>query len=726
MDSSAPGQHTWKLFRTGGLDQVALTTGADLAAFDELDPKLWVALACPVKGLALDERTLDLIDTDRDGRIRVPEVQAAVRWAVAQVRDPDTLLQGDQGLPLAALRAETEEDKAKIACVGRILEFHGHPGATHLTVDEVMAFRRRPNGKDLQGDGVILPAAGETASLQQALADLVTVSGGQANAAGARGITREQVERFQADFLAWQAWQAAGSVPQVRPAGEATPTAAAAVRAVRGTIDDYFSRCRLAAFDPRSLGALNRAEADYLLLAGKELQANVPEAAAFPLARIEAGRPLPLQDGVNPAWAAALARLQQEALPSLLGSQPTVLTEAEWNQVKSKLAPYEEWLAQAPSKGAEPAAWERLRTAWAAGAVAAAIQALLARDAALAPGWRALEALEKLTRLQRDLRTLLQNFVNFADFYAPERTAIFQAGTLYLDSRATKLCLRVDGPAPLAALCKTYLAYCTCTREGHAPMVVAACFTQGDSDYLGVGRRGLFVDRQGRDWDAEVTSLVDQPISVRQAFWAPYKKLARFVEHQVAKRATGAEAATSGRLAGAAEKGIAGEAPKPAEPAKKFDLALITGIGVALGSIGGFLAAVFGDIVRLGISLPGAILGLIVLISGPSMLLAWLKLRQRTIGPLLELGGWAINGRVRINLPFGATLTQLAEPPPGSVRSLTDPYAEDSSNRQRAWWISLLGVVLLAALVGLVRWQKVREGRYFWQPRPAAAGEARP
>ena len=703
---------------------MALTSGADLAAFDQLDPKLWVALACPVKGLALDERTLELIDTDRDGRLRVPEVQAAVRWAVAQVRDPDTLLQGDQGLLLAALREDTDEDKAKIACARRILQFHGRPDAPHVTVEDVLAFRRRPNGKDLRGDGVLLPAAGETEAIQQALTDLVAVTGGHPNADGARGVTRELVERFQAEFAAWQAWQAAGAASGVRPAGEATPAVAAAVRAIRGKVDDYFSRCRLAAFDPRALGPLNRVEADYQLLAGKELRANAPEVAAFPLARIEAGRPLPLQAGVNPAWAGAVARLQREALGPLLGSHPAFLEESDWELVKTKLAPFEAWVAQAPATSAEPAAWERLRAAWAAGAVPAGIYDLLARDAALAPGWQALAALEKITRLQRDLRVLLQNFVNFADFYSAERAAIFQAGTLYLDSRATELCLRVDAPAPLAALGKTYIAYCSCTRAGEAPMVVAACFTQGDSDYLGVGRRGLFVDRQGRDWDTVVTSLVDQPISVRQAFWAPYKKLARFVEEQVAKRAAGAEGASSGRLAGVAEKVVAGEAPRPPEPAKKFDLALVTGIGVALGSIGGFLAAVFGDIVRLGISLPGAVLGLIVLISGPSMLLAWLKLRQRTIGPLLEMGGWAINGRVRINLPFGATLTQLAESPPGSVRALADPYTERSPALSRGWLIALAGLVLALALAAVVRWQKVKHGHYFWEP---SAGEsARP
>ena len=170
---------------------------------------------------------------------------------------------------------------------------------------------------------------------------------------------------------------------------------------------------------------------------------------------------------------------------------------------------------------------------------------------------------------------------------------------------------------------------------------------------------------------------------------------------------------------------MAGEAPRPPEPAKKFDLALVTGIGVALGSIGGFLAAVFGDIVRLGISLPGAVLGLMVLISGPSMLLAWLKLRQRTIGPLLEMGGWAINGRVRINLPFGATLTQLAEPPPGSARRLVDPYADSGPNRRARWLIPLLVLSLLEVAAFLIFWQKWKQGHFFWE-RPVAGAEARP
>ena len=138
-----------------------------------------------------------------------------------------------------------------------------------------------------------------------------------------------------------------------------------------------------------------------------------------------------------------------------------------------------------------------------------ALIALIAQDAALAPEAAAISNLEKLLRFTHNFRELLHNFVNFADFYSRDRWATFQAGTLYLDSRSCELCIRVDGPNPLAAMGKLYIAYVVCTRVGSAPMNVACCFSQGDSDYLFVGRHGVFYDRKGRDWDAVITSIVD-------------------------------------------------------------------------------------------------------------------------------------------------------------------------------------------------------------------------
>ena len=79
--------HIWRFFRAGGFDQVRLDSGEDLAALGTLDQKLWVALACPTRGIEFDARTLDLVDSDGDGRIRAPEILAAAQWTTGLLRD---------------------------------------------------------------------------------------------------------------------------------------------------------------------------------------------------------------------------------------------------------------------------------------------------------------------------------------------------------------------------------------------------------------------------------------------------------------------------------------------------------------------------------------------------------------------------------------------------------------------------------------------------------------
>ena len=240
-----------------------------------------------------------------------------------------------------------------------------------------------------------------------------------------------------------------------------------------------------------------------------------------------------------------------------------------------------------------------------------------------------------------------------------------------------------------------------------------------------VGRNGVFYDRKGLDWDATITKLVANPISLREAFWLPYKKFARLVEEQIAKRAAAAEAESGAKVASAAEKTANADKAKPAEP-KKFDLALITGIGVALGSIGGFLAAIFSNFVSLGFWMPFGLLGIMLLISGPSMVIAWLKLRQRTLGPILEGNGWAVNGRVRINIPLGSALTDVAALPAGARRSLDDPYEDREAASRRRRLIFWLIVAALAASSIATRWNQRRTGRYFWEKPAAAAPSAAP
>ncbi len=714
---NSPASHSWNFFRTGGLDQVALTTTEDLLALDRLDQKLWVALSCPVKGLELDEKTLALIDADGDGRIRVPELIAAVNWAAARLKNPAVLLQGADSLPLEAIDDTTLDGKTILACAKQILASLGKSGAGSIFVSATADTSKLFAASPLNGDGVIPPDATTDVEAQDLIADIIACLGGVTDRTGAVGITAEKAETFFTELAAYVAWLEKSATKDIAVLGAGTDAACSAIRAVRAKADDYFARCRLAAFDNRAIAALNRQETEYLAIAAKDLKITAEEVAGFPLARIEAHRALPLLDSVNPAWSGALATLHTTVITPVYGAAKNTLIEAEWTELNAKFAAYETWLGGKAGSVVEKLGLDRAK-ALLAGKGRAVLSGLLAQDKALEPEFNAISAVDRLVRYHRDLRPLLHNFINFADFYSGERLAVFQAGTLYLDNRSCKLCIRVDDPAAhsvLAATSKVYITYVGCRRSGGETMKLAACFTQGDSDYLFVGRNGVFYDRAGRDWDATITKIVDNPISLRQAFWSPYKKFVRMVEEQVAKRAAAADAAANVQLAAAAQ--AAGTPPGPAAPAapKKIDIGTVAALGVAVGAIGGALATVATGLARMEPwQLPVVVVVLMLVISLPAVIIAALKLRQRTIGPLLEANGWAINGRVRINIPFGTAMTEVAVLPPGARRSLVDPYADKAgSNRRR------LGLLLVVIVVATLITAKVLHTWPFPAPVPA-------
>lgn len=720
MASSTPSHH-WNFFRTGGLDQVTLATTADLLGLEHLDQKLWVALSCPVKGLELDEKTLALIDTDGDGRIRVPELIAAVKWAAERLVDPAALLKGHTTLPLSAINVAGPDGKVLLSSAKQILLNLGKKDATEIAVAEAADTAKIFSASPLNGDGVIPPEATADPAVQALIKDIVTCFGGVKDRTGSIGATAEKIDAFFTDLAAYVAWVEKSSTKDIAILGEATDAAVSALKAVRAKADDYFARTRLAAFDARAQAALNRSETEYLAIAAKDLSITTAEVSGFPLARVEAGRPLPLLEGVNPAWSDALAALHAKAVAPIYGAGKTSLTGAEWAELNAKFAAYETWLGGKAGSAVEKLGLARVKEIL-AGKGRAALADLVAQDKALEPEFKAISDVERLVRYHRDLRTLLHNFVNFADFYSRDRYAVFQAGTLYLDSRSTELCIRVDGPNPLAAMSKAYIAYCTLTRAGSPNLTIAACFTQGDSDYLFVGRHGVFYDRAGRDWDAVITSIVDNPISIRQAFWSPYKKFLRFIEEQVAKRAAAADAEATGKLAAAAEKTANADKAKPDAP-KKIDVGAVAAIGVAITGAISALTLILGYVFGLKAwQYPLAFLGIVLVISGPSMVIAWLKLRQRTLGPILEGNGWAVNGRVKINIPFGTALTDVAKLPPGSHRSLEDPYEDKEAAQQRRMGVALTILVIVAGLGAWGYWDYTQHDEIpFWQFKERAA-----
>jgi len=688
--------HKWKFFRSGGVDQVMLRNGEDLAHLKDLDLKLWMALAMPTSGIEFDPRTAALLDADKDGRIRPPEVIAAVDWCANAFNDLGELLEPDTKVALSSIK-----DPNILAGAKRLLSSLGKDGAEHISLEDLQDQVKVFVNTRFNGDGVIIPDSTDDPDISQAIADVVLATGGTADLSGKTGINAAILDAFNADATACIEWSnRIVSDKSIAVLPEARMNAAhAAISKAKTKVDDYFARCRLLAFDPRTKDALNRDAKDYEAIATHDLSSNLAEIADFPLAAVEANKPLSLAGGINPAWASEIAALASDAVHPILGSGKSTLTGDEWLELQNKVNAYANWLAAKPAcTGVMDLGLDRLKQL-SSPAIRNALMALIEKDQALEGEYSQITSIEKMVHFKKDLKELLTNFVNFSDFYG-KSGAVFQAGTLFLDARSCHLCINVADAgkhAALAGLSAAYLAYCDISRPGEAKRSIAAVFTDGDSDRLIVGRNGVFYDRNGKDWDATITKIVSNPISIREAFLMPYKKLVRMIEEQIAKRAQDADAASSGKLGDVAGKVATADKIKSDQPApapKKLDLGTIALIGTAIGGVsalvGGFLSALFG----LGMWLPLGIIGILLLISGPSMLLAWMKLRQRNLGPILDANGWAINTKAKMNVPFGAALTNLAQLPAGSERALTDPYAE----KKRPWklWIFLLILIGLA------------------------------
>ncbi len=679
---NAKSSHTWNFFRAGGFDQVKLKTGADLMNLDQLDQKLWVALACPTRGLEFDPKTLDLIDTDKDGRVRAPELIAAVKWAGSMLKNPDDLVKGGDGVAFSAFNDATPEGKQLLASAKQICVNLGKKDATAITLADASDANKIFVNTTFNGDGVIIPESAGDDATKAVINDIAACMGTVNDRSGKPGIDQPKADAFFAECAAFDEWmkKAEADAKNVLPAGDATAAAAAAVKAIKAKVDDYFGRCRLAAYDPRTVALLNRKEDEYLSIAAKDMSITAGEIANFPLAPVAAGKALPLKGAVNPAHAAAVTALAASAVKPLLGDKAE-LTEDDWTALQAKLGAFECWNAGKAGAAVEKLGIKRVREIL-GGKAKETINALIAKDKALEPEATSIASVERICRYVRDLYLLCINFVNFRDFYDAGDPSIFQTGTLYLDQRSCTLTLPVEDAgkhAAMAGMAGSYLAYCDCFRRGTGEKrQIVAAFTNGDSDNLMVGRNGLFYDRKGVDWDATITKIIDNPISIRQAFWAPYKKLVRMIEEMAAKRAAAADAAADAKLAAAASATTNADKAKP-EP-KKVDVGAVAAMGVAFGAIGtalAYFAGLFKGIEFWQLCL--AFVGILLVISGPSMILAWMKLRKRNLGPILDANGWAVNAKAKLNVPFGASLTGVAKLPPGATISSDDRFGEKAS-----------------------------------------------
>src|SRR3974390_24903 len=192
----ASNNHSWKFFRAGGFDQVKLESGADLLALDQLDQKLWVALACPTTGLEFDAKTLSLIETDKDGRIRAPELIAAVKWAGNCLKNPDDLLKSAPELPLEAINDANAEGKQLLASARHILSSLGKKDATAITLEDTADTAKIFAQTKFNGDGIVPVDSAEDEATKAVINEIIACLGPETDRSGKQGINQVKLDLF--------------------------------------------------------------------------------------------------------------------------------------------------------------------------------------------------------------------------------------------------------------------------------------------------------------------------------------------------------------------------------------------------------------------------------------------------------------------------------------------------------------------------------------------------
>ncbi|MDI1354157.1 MAG: hypothetical protein PSX36_04535 [bacterium] len=705
-------QHIWNFSTVGGVKRVNLESGADLRNLASLDPKLWTALSCPVEGLEIDKKTLEIIDQDHDGKIRVPEIITAVDWITGILKNPDVLLKQEPVFQLSYINETTELGKTLLESAHTILKNLGKENAGTLTVEETSDTVKIFAGTKFNGDGVITEDSTDAPELILLINEIKQCIGSVADRGGKQGVTEELVNTFFEDGKKYSAWLAKknANTKQILPLGDRTEEAFLNYSFIKSKVDDFFIRCRLAAFDVQSTQVLNLQMARVESITAKDLSLCMDDIATYPLAKIEANKLLPLSTGINPAWEYAISDFKKLTGQVLFPGKET-LSEMEWKEIAYVFAPYAQWRSEKEGDKVEVLGMDRLQTIL-SGTFLQDIRVLIEKDIDMEDEANNIISVDKLLRYHRDIFTLLKNFVTFFDFYTPGVKAIFQVGTLYIDQRSCDLCIKVADMgrhASMVSFSGMYLIYCDCTsRSTNERMTIVAALTNGDIDNLVVGKNALFYDRQGLDWDATVIKIIDNPISIRQAFFSPYRKVSRFIETQIHKFAsTEDEKVNAGMTKSIENVPVKMEEVKvKKDPPPPFDIGKFVGIfaaiGLALGAIGSALASVVAGFFGLvWWKMPIAFAGILLLISGPAMIMAFLKLRKRNLAPILDANGWAINASAVVNIQFGNTLTHLAELPKGAKINLNDPFTK----KKRPILPAIFVLSLLLGVLFFILWK---------------------
>lgn len=703
--------------RVGKTYQMVINTGKDLEDVLVLDEALWGATSAPANAFRADPELIKILDPAATGRITSNALKDAIRWLLAQLPKHDEITKEFNGsLQLKDIDASTPVGKALVNSANYILAELKAENKEAITLQQIRNFLDTVAKRPLNGDGVLsLAAAGPNIikpeandNIKNLITDTIAATGGTPDLDGTQGASEKNFNDFLAAAKEYLAWKKQGEIPEgqdktdLMPFGPDTPALSALSQQHAPQVDNFFKLCDLLAFDQRlvqqALGPDNKAAA-FDPAKQEEVVAYIN---GLPFSEPVKEAKLTLDaNKINPLYKGWWQQVIDKLVKPILGDGLTEISRQDWAKIRATFAPYEAYLAAKKGASVEKVPADKLQAYLDNPNLVAETQELLNADKAVAETVKAAKEVEKLLLLRASLLRIVNNFVSFPELYDGNTNALFECGELVIDGRWFNVSFAVDAVPAHMAIAKTSLLcllYAEIDKGAAGKFNVVVPVTFGTQGNLAVGKRGVFFDLDGKEYDAKIVQIITNPICVSEALFAPFSKLWNIVEGKIEAWSGSAEKKLQADFTKAITPPAPGAAPAPApapaaapaagaKPGDKSGMFLGVSVAIAaLGSAFAFISKTLAGMTGLQIIITIACAILILML--PVSILAIIKLNKQDLSTVLEGSGWAINLRMRLTAKLRGQFTNFGK------------YPKDAIGTPKRKVLRYLIIILLIAIIG--------------------------
>ena len=656
--------------KIGGVCQFVIEKSEDLFLLKDINDSLWITTSAPCECFSCDPAFLNYLDYDQNKRIRSEEVKDALTWLQQILADKAPINEKSDTIQLSAINTSIVKGDLLHSAAKRVLENLNSDNQNCISLVQVQNRKKILSRGTCNGDGIIPPES-VSDDMSEFIHDVMHVSGSRADASGKEGISREELDFFLNEAHKYVQWCESSAADEVNVFGSETPDLFNCLSVIEEKMDGFFALCNLYKIDPRSRELILPADDILKTLDVQDNDQINQYLKAAPLQIPNNESVFYFDKLINPLWECSVLLFRNKVLPkvSLKIVNENQLTEQQWQQTKTVFKEYRRWIGRKPVSSISDIDLNKLKR-YVQSELPEIISSLIDDDLKVSSELEQVNNLEKLLLYTKWIIDFLNNYISLSAVYNPEKQSMVQAGKLVLDGRIFTMCIKIDHIeqhkriAELSNLCIIYLMVTRKGKDQENSMYIAAAVTYGSMNRLYTGKNGVFFTPDGLEWDAQIVDMIRNPVSLIEAFQMPFLKIGNMIENQFEK----VKESRTRSMERSIESGFSQADASISAPVKQDTQSKVWGgtmrdvmLGgslaiAALGSAFAFITNTLKNVSLLNVL--SVLTGLLLIVSLPSTIVAYLKMKKRNLATFFEASSWAVNAPLRISWKTGKLFTQ--------------------------------------------------------------------